>query len=780
MPGSGGRESASSLRVEIAWRTLLLLALLFKEFALPGRAPTPALDESWQAVKGWELLNGIPLGTQSVFTYGPLGWFYAAPHIPELFNAKIWGFELVVKGLCALACVDLVATLRGRAARVLAALALLWIPAGLDAFGLIAIAAVGMLLIRQPQLPRARELLFLSAAVMIAEVKFSYLMLYAGMLLCVSLAHDRRRGVRIAVLGAGLFLGSWLLLGQSLANFPRYVQTSLWIAGGYNEAMSVEGPAPELKLALLAMLAVAILIVIGWRAQQHKRTVLMSTALTAGALYLAFKAGFTRHMGNSMIFFACAPVFGSWWLSTRNGLVAARLQPLCGVFLLVIGALGYTSSITMPGQMRHFFEQLTDTWSAKWDSLRALPGLRETRERGRQGIARFFDLPRIRSIVGNERVDVLHSAAAIALINDFQYAPRPVFQSYAAYTPELLELNRAYFAGPQAPRFVLLRHETIDDRLPPLDDAPALLEILQRYEARIGEKGYMLLEKKAGEPMPVERMPLDSRDVQLGEWIDATRWQGAALWMRVRWEPTLAGRARTLLLRGVPMRMEYELEDGRTIDQRLCRASAQAGFLLRPFVEDQDGWSRLLSGQPLPAIRRLRFHAPTGLEHCLASSLRFEVEELRGLLPPADEHKLALLAYTCFDPEPDGVSALGPLRQQEIEGRMALVFQAPGSVRFMLPPGDYRLRARYGLLQEAWVNNCSDGVAFQFALLAQDHPLKLLHMDPILSPDPGTREADLVFSTDAAGELVLRCTAGPAGATNCDWAYWQEVSIQRQ
>jgi hypothetical protein len=691
--------------------------------------------------------------------------------------AKLWGFELGIKGLGALACVDLVATCRGWSSRLLAALALLWIPAGLDAFALIAICGIGLLLIRRPELPRAREALFLLAAVLLAQVKFSYLLLYGVMIVCITLASERGRALRLAVLGTGLYLGTWLALGQSLTTLPQYLRTSLSIASGYNEAMSADGPPLELRLALLSLGTIAALALAQGRNSQSKRHAFAGCALILGATFLAFKAGFTRHMGNSMILFACAPVFGAWLQVAGASGWRRQLQSLAVVFLLALAALGYQSSVSLPGQSRQYWKEMKEYHLARMQELRALPELRASRDRGIKGMARFYELPRIRAIVGNERVDVIHCAAAIALINGFNYAPRPVFQSYAAYTPPLAELNRDYFAGERAPRFVLLHHDRIDDRLPALDDAPALLEILRRYEPRLGEKGYVLLEQRASVPPPVQRETLIRRTVGLGEWIDLTQWKHEALWMRLRWQPPLMGSLRSLLLHAAPLRMELEFSDGRSAQYRLCRGPASDGFLLHPFAEDQDGWCRLFSGQPGSEVTRLRCVAPAGLEAFLPESTEIELESLSGILPAPDPDALARMSYTCLDPLPLEVSSSGPVRQMEIEGRFGLSFGAPGSLVFALDPGEHRLQARYGLLKEAWEGDCTDGVGFQFVLQTQAGNLKVLHEDSVLSPSGEVHAVDLPFSVDQPSRLILRCTTGPSGDSACDWAYWQEVRV---
>ncbi len=70
---------------------------------------------------------------------------------------------------------------------------------------------------------------------------------------------------------------------------------------------------------------------------------------------------------------------------------------------------------------------------------------------------------------------------AVIIANTTRWDPRPVFQSYAAYTPFLAELNAAHLAGPSRPQTLLFRVAAIDGRFPALDDGPSWLSILSSY-----------------------------------------------------------------------------------------------------------------------------------------------------------------------------------------------------------------------------------------------------------------------------------------------------------
>jgi hypothetical protein len=82
-------------------------------------------------------------------------------------------------------------------------------------------------------------------------------------------------------------------------------------------------------------------------------------------------------------------------------------------------------------------------------------------------------------------------------------------------------------------------------------------------------------------------------------------------------------------------------------------------------------------------------------------------------------------------------------------------------------------------LPEAWLDNCSDGVSFQFFLQPRVGRLRILQLDPLLKPSEETRSATHRFELPDGGALILRCSVGPAGLGNCDWAYWQEVTVRR-
>src|SRR6187399_3327909 len=137
-------DTATAPTPRSAWRLLAFLAAaLALGFVYQTRtAPSAgdALDPSWQAVLGHDLLEGRQFGVDNVIVYGVLGYFIAtdAPYIPALY-----GFALIARLLLGIGAAAVLLSAR-RAVR----------PWPLQAIGLAALVAVA---------PCQRELVYLAA-----------------------------------------------------------------------------------------------------------------------------------------------------------------------------------------------------------------------------------------------------------------------------------------------------------------------------------------------------------------------------------------------------------------------------------------------------------------------------------------------------------------------------------------------------------------------------------------------------------------------------------------
>ena len=87
----------------------------------------------------------------------------------------------------------------------------------------------------------------------------------------------------------------------------------------------------------------------------------------------------------------------------------------------------------------------------------SLSALKASREQSLAELKATYNLSMIKDKVGNNTVDIISYEQGVLLLNDLNWHPRPVFQSYSAYNQHLLELNAKFFIGSNAPKFVIYK-----------------------------------------------------------------------------------------------------------------------------------------------------------------------------------------------------------------------------------------------------------------------------------------------------------------------------------
>jgi len=117
----------------------------------------------------------------------------------------------------------------------------------------------------------------------------------------------------------------------------------------------------------------------------------------------------------------------------------------------------------------------------------------------------------VKTRVGKSTIDVYPWNTHLLVENRFNYHPRPVFQSYTAYTPYLENLNFEFINSDSAPQFVAYEFESIDGRYPLFDEPKLNLVLTRNYNLvdtfTSGARNILLLEKKKGaKPVKLEKV----------------------------------------------------------------------------------------------------------------------------------------------------------------------------------------------------------------------------------------------------------------------------------
>jgi hypothetical protein len=210
-----------------------------------------------------------------------------------------------------------------------------------------------------------------------------------------------------------------------------------------------------------------------------------------------------------------------------------------------------------------------------------------------------WQLPKIKALVGDADIDMVSNVQAMLFLNGLHWAPRPVFQSYPAFTPKLLDVNQEFYRGSRAPRFVLFQLSPIDGRFPATEDGGVLFELLRRYRPAVEEKGYFLLQRL--ESADSEESPSPLRTVEwttrLGEVVPVFLMPGEYLTASFRFRLRPGGKLLHVLYRNPLLYVNLLLSDGSSRRYRLVPGLAAHEFLLNPLVENSEDFVGLYSGK---------------------------------------------------------------------------------------------------------------------------------------------------------------------------------------
>lgn len=750
------------------------------------------LDLSWSAVIAWAHVNGARWGHDIVFTYGPLGWLNCyATYNAEIFNRFVAGQILMT---LATALVFAIAA-GGAASGMRLALALSvvvlapWLQADVLMLGTIMLAAAALDRLGRsdrPGIPAILATLIIAILIaVLALLKSSLLLPCFTLWVCAGyLLRQRKALAAIWIAGvpfAGLVL--WLSNGQQLGDIPAYLRLSARMASDFGHAMGTPGPLWQLLTGLAACsLAGLLLVVWWWRGSRARATVIV---LHLGVcLYVGWRAAFTRaDPGHAESFLPiCSMLLMALIACSRDGQIGGRVRALA----LAAALLSTLAMAAPPGTVQRYKNAWRDSRFAL-TMLTDLSGLRAHFEASRRAVRAEFDLPLIRASVGEQKVDLLTFSQGLLLANDFHYAPRPVFQSYAAYSAPLLRINEAHFLGPEAPPFVLFKLDALDRRYPTSEDSLALIALMRNYRPVELERGFVLLQRRAdADAAPAPVAPAQFVTARHGEWVDVPDTGADAVMMHAEIPLSIAGRAYALALREPATLIDAQLSNGEMRQFRLLRGVAQAGMLLSPYLANEKEYVRWYFGAQALRVQRIRLLWPTPWQQSLLLEPQYRIGFTALHLPHADAAMPAAMAKTLqtgFDLPP--VARHGMVDDTEEEGHPALFLHAQAAADFAPAPGRYSLSLIYGVRRTAYAApecRASDGIRLQIDRIGTQ-PAQLFQrdLDPFARPaDQGPQQLSIPELTIGAGDqLRLTVGTGPAGSNaSCDWGYVRDLKLR--
>lgn len=542
----------------------------------------PGLDASYWLGLNLAHAQQLTHGEEVVFPYGPLAWLCRPdPRSGDVEAAALvqvawWGAFLV--GLFLLARRGVA----GAAAAGVVVVALLFDPLAMSLAHLEPATLVWALLAFATGARSTGPLCVvasLAAMATLVKVNTGVAAVFLLMALVARGLHTGAGRARWRPLLAPIVYGAVLLVGHRLApgsvsTLPEYLANALEFGRGYG-AMALEGSFPRVALVWAGLAVVPLLLVV----VRDRRAVSGALVVAAVLALLAAKSALVRQgIGHLVPFLprlAIALAFVTLAVTAgrdRRRVITAQL-----LVLAVGGALIWHD---VPRHRPRIVAAVTGT-----EAVEQTLGLfdldaevRRIETGGESLLAELRLAPSVRERLRGATVDVVPWRVATVTANDLDWRPRPVFQDYTAYTPDLDAQNGRFWGTGRAPRFVLADDRTIDGRHVFFEAPQSWRALLDHYEWVETANDTLVLERREAPRFAAEER-LTELGTKMGDSF-AVPADDALVLLRATVTRSTWGRARGLLAGETPLFVEVTHASGATRRWRVVRRNLVGGVIV--------------------------------------------------------------------------------------------------------------------------------------------------------------------------------------------------------
>ncbi|MDX1284605.1 MAG: hypothetical protein R3182_06325, partial [Draconibacterium sp.] len=576
---------------------VFLFVTLFFVFVpfLPGM-PNIGLDPSWQYAINQAVAQQMAFGEDIIFTFGPYASIYTRVFHPETDTMMLLGSAYLA--VCYGFVLILITTNKHHYWVLLLCLLMAGVMFSRDSLLFSYPFILGLLSYKafyEKNSWREKRTVFkiilfilISPLGLLPLIKGSLLILCVGILLLGIVVMVTKHYLTEVILAVFSFVISmaffWTMAGQEAVNLIDYLVSMASIISGYANAMSLAGDGYEIVFYLLFSLLVLLAILLNEKIEIDGRLYLVAVFFLF--IFVSFKAGFIRHDGIHVMTVASSILYLMMFY-----LLISYSYLLFAVVPLAIFVWMYIDSNHMATSSNKVLDNLKQVY------FMSVHGFNKRLQNGcwlceqflsrKEAINTKLTIP---ELDGGSDIYAYNQSYLIASDNIWQ--TRPVFQSYSAYSPVLLDINRDYLLSESAPDNIVFRLETIDNRFPAMEEGNSWPVLLNSYRPVRRDKDYLYLTKQEKSRNGYFLQQLAENVHRFGDMINVPD-SDEPIFVKIDIKPSIIGRISSLFYKSAQVHLFIVMHDGSKKLFRYIPGMGSTGFMISPLVENNDDFIQL-------------------------------------------------------------------------------------------------------------------------------------------------------------------------------------------
>ena len=458
--------------------TLIFLFLLSLPFILVYTIDE-GLDPSWQIGLSLAIKNNFVFGKDFIFTYGPLGFmyakttFYISKYIILFFEMLLLSFNIIAihkilkqsnysKWAIFLAAVILIMAKSYNTVHLLMPLFLFFIFDNL--------------------IYHKKHSLYIALVISILAlwVKVNYGIIIIFITYFFLIYHIIKKTYSYLFLFLTFFAHSIILIVTSIilkVDLWGYIYSSFHLIDGYNDSMLIPKSinSTSVIFALVIFEVFIICVLKKFKFYIHNLPELICIVCCSLYMFLLFKNGFVRADEHVYEFFKLS-VVAFILMYYISGITTKKLWLYASILVLHISILLVFIEHQFGREyMRHKTIEFTGAYYLK-------EVFTDTSPKNLVWKPYIYNITEFKSSIGQATVDIIPWDVSEINKANLNYNPRPIVQSYSAYTKYLDSVNSAKYLSATAPDYVIYSHMSIDQRYANWDESILRRTLLTNYK----------------------------------------------------------------------------------------------------------------------------------------------------------------------------------------------------------------------------------------------------------------------------------------------------------